>query len=947
MCTFNCRSVATDSRLSELLEETKKIKYDIIGISETKREVESHSTHRDGTGVFLGTRNKNSISGGVGFIVKSTLLPKILEVKFINHRVGYLTIKINNRFNCTIIQVYAPTADSDPQELADFYDNVEEVYLNCRSKYKMIIGDLNARIGSRQHGEVYIGTHSMEPRNESGELLATFCESNRVFHMNSQFQKPANRRWTHISPDQKHRHEIDHILANGKFVTDVSVLPSFTNGSDHRLLRSHLHINTSKTRHEQIKNRRPPKRVLDPMVASTISAYPSAREHPDIDQDYRSLVDTLKTLQDAAITQPLNHATNRITQATRQLLTQRRFMDRADPNFKLVSQKCREAIQRDHEEYASTRLLNAANQGKSMKRVARDIQDYKTVIPCLKVPETGEKVTSRLRMEQEIKKFYSRLFKSDLPAPPRTTPMSVEPPPELLLEEIASAINGFPKGKSAGEDKVTIDFLKCCHDNTLILIRDRFNYYLRSGKIPKSWKSSKTTLIHKKGDRENLENYRPICVLPVLYKVFTKCVLNRIRRSLEEAQPVEQAGFRRSFSTLDHIHAIQRVLEIGREYQIPLTLVFIDFHKAFDSVEPGSIWDCLRTQGVEQAYIELLKECYTGCTTTFTPFHKLVEVPVTRGVRQGDPISPNLFSACLEHVFRQMSWNEWKGHEDDYDTIPGIRVNGRNLTHLRFADDIVLVASDPRAASQMIQELVDRCRTVGLQINTSKTKVMKNRFAKDTPVSIKQGSSASNIEEVDEYVYLGRLLNARNELEPELHRRRRAAWAAFNNIKNTTDALTCPKTRSKLFDSIVLPALTYGSETWTFTKALAERVRVTHASLERRLVGLTLSQQRERDLHQEDIRQLSKVRDPLLYIKRRKLGWAGHIMRRADDRWTTLLQEWIPRDRKRPVGRPPMRWNDSLNKEISIRHGGRLTTSWTSIAKDRKDWCDVIRAHTS
>uniref|UniRef100_A0A8R1I6B2 Reverse transcriptase domain-containing protein n=1 Tax=Caenorhabditis japonica TaxID=281687 RepID=A0A8R1I6B2_CAEJA len=83
-----------------------------------------------------------------------------------------------------------------------------------------------------------------------------------------------------------------------------------------------------------------------------------------------------------------------------------------------------------------------------------------------------------------------------------------------------------------------------------------------------------------------LPNYRPICLLPVLYKAFTKCVLNRIRTTLEEAQPVEQARFRRSFSTIDHIHSIQRLLEVAREYQQPLKLVFIDFHKAFDSVEP-------------------------------------------------------------------------------------------------------------------------------------------------------------------------------------------------------------------------------------------------------------------------------------------------------------------------------------------------------------------------
>uniref|UniRef100_A0A8R1I811 Uncharacterized protein n=1 Tax=Caenorhabditis japonica TaxID=281687 RepID=A0A8R1I811_CAEJA len=79
--------------------------------------------------------------------------------------------------------------------------------------------------------ERFIGPRAMEPRNESGELLATLCESNRLWQMNSQFGKPSHRRWTHISSNKLHKHEIDHILANGKFVTDVSVVPSITTGS--------------------------------------------------------------------------------------------------------------------------------------------------------------------------------------------------------------------------------------------------------------------------------------------------------------------------------------------------------------------------------------------------------------------------------------------------------------------------------------------------------------------------------------------------------------------------------------------------------------------------------------------------------------------------------------------------------------------------------------------
>uniref|UniRef100_A0A8R1IP59 Endonuclease/exonuclease/phosphatase domain-containing protein n=1 Tax=Caenorhabditis japonica TaxID=281687 RepID=A0A8R1IP59_CAEJA len=141
---------------------------------------------------ILAKRNTTSEFGGVGFIVKSNLLPKIEEIKFLHHRIAYLTFQVDRRLSCTVFQVYAPVGDSDPEELADFYESLEEAYTACRSRYKLVVGDFNARMGPRQHTERFIGPHSMEPRNESGEL----------WHMNSQFGKSSHRRWTHISPNQ-------------------------------------------------------------------------------------------------------------------------------------------------------------------------------------------------------------------------------------------------------------------------------------------------------------------------------------------------------------------------------------------------------------------------------------------------------------------------------------------------------------------------------------------------------------------------------------------------------------------------------------------------------------------------------------------------------------------------------------------------------------------------
>ncbi|KAH7691315.1 hypothetical protein AAVH_40170, partial [Aphelenchoides avenae] len=112
-----------------------------------------------------------------------------------------------------------------------------------------------------------------------------------------------------------------------------------------------------------------------------------------------------------------------------------------------------------------------------------------------------------------------------------------------------------------------------------------FTLCLRTRRIPLKWKESRTVLLHKKGDTEDLKNYRPICLLPVIYKLFTKVVLNRITEQLDAAQPPEQAGFRSGFSISDHMQTLNQIQERAREKGMRLYLIFIDYEKAFDSIE--------------------------------------------------------------------------------------------------------------------------------------------------------------------------------------------------------------------------------------------------------------------------------------------------------------------------------------------------------------------------
>ncbi|KAK6763456.1 hypothetical protein RB195_023957 [Necator americanus] len=138
----------------------------------------------------------------------------------------------------------------------------------------------------------------------------------------------------------------------------------------------------------------------------------------------------------------------------------------------------------------------------------------------------------------------------------------------------------------------------------------------------------------------------------------------------------------------------------------------------------------------------------------------------------------------------------------------------------------------------------------------------------------------------------------------------RAAWAAFAAVRKATDQVMDQDLRAHLFDSTVLPALCYAAETWADTAATSKKLFTVHRALERCLLKFNWRAQHLAGLRSFTLKGKSRLRDPAEYVSKAKHRWAGHIVRRIDDRWTKRTLEWIQKDAKRPRGRPPTRWGD-------------------------------------
>ena len=208
-------------------------------------------------------------------------------------------------------------------------------------------------------------------------------------------------------------------------------------------------------------------------------------------------------------------------------------------------------------------------------------------------------------------------------------------------------------------------------------------------------------------------------------------------------------------------------------------------------------------------------------------------------------------------------------------------------------------------------------------MNMEKTKIMSNVHVVPVPVVV----GNDTLEVVDHYNYLGQIVKlGRSNFDKEVARRIQLGWAAFGKLRGIFSSKLPQCLKTKVFNQCVLPVMTYGSETWSLTADLLEKLRVTQRAMERAMLGVSLRDK----IRNEDIRRRTKVTDIAFRVCRLKWQWAGHIARRTDNRWGRKVLEWRPRIGKRSVGRPPTRWTDDIVKVAGNR--------WMQMADCRSMW---------
>ena len=152
-------------------------------------------------------------------------------------------------------------------------------------------------------------------------------------------------------------------------------------------------------------------------------------------------------------------------------------------------------------------------------------------------------------------------------------------------EEVRKAIRTMKSGKAPGADYVSAEMLKAGGEVTMGALTEIFEGIWKAEETPGGWKMGLIVKLPKKGDLSFCKNWRGITLLSITYKVFSSVILDRISEALDPLLHKEQAGFRKGRSCGDHIFTLRQILDQCQEWNTPFYANFVDFEKAFDSIQ--------------------------------------------------------------------------------------------------------------------------------------------------------------------------------------------------------------------------------------------------------------------------------------------------------------------------------------------------------------------------
>ena len=319
-----------------------------------------------------------------------------------------------------------------------------------------------------------------------------------------------------------------------------------------------------------------------------------------------------------------------------------------------------------------------------------------------------------------------------------------------------------------------------------------------------------------------------------MYKLFSTILYGRLYPMLDQYQAEDQAGFRKTYQTMDHL-ATYRLLEqkmsgVGNQNVDSDSGLHegIRLHLPQLYMEGIVIMQC-------RSWIRLpLEKIYKDQKASVQTDEESEIFDIQKGSKQGDPLSSLLFNTVLQYALKNvvLKWQRTKGM--------GIYLSDQDRDCLTNSDDVMLIATSKGQMQNMMWEFKEATKKVGLTIHPNKTKILSSESSMnpDTRRYMKIGDLGIEILAKSESVkYLGQRISFHQQETIEIKSRIRAAWATFRKYRQElTSKKYMLKLRLRLFDATVSPTLCYASGTWSPSREHERMIQSTQRKMLRLII---------------------------------------------------------------------------------------------------------------
>ena len=371
--------------------------------------------------------------------------------------------------------------------------------------------------------------------------------------------------------------------------------------------------------------------------------------------------------------------------------------------------------------------------------------------------ENGEIISNSAQVNKEIEDFYSKMYTSkitnnntsehnhnihtfidglDIPQLNMEEQEHLEN--DLTLEELKDALKSFADNKSPGEDGFTKEFYQAFFD---LLWKDLLNSYnaaFDKGSLSISQKRGTITLIPK-GDENlsDLKNWRPISLLNIDYKILSKVLAGRLEQYLPKLIHSDQTGFVNGRYIGQNIRLLSDIMEFSDSKRFQGIFLFVDFEKAFDTLEWSFISKTLEVFNFGSNFKKWFTVLYKGVQSSVLNGGFMTNYfEITRGVRQGCPLSPSLFILAVELLALKIRQNP---------NCEGIYLQNKQEVKIsQFADDTTIITNSTDSLKSHLQTIERFGTASGLKLNKKKTKAMWLGTMKHSTSNILEFKSTKN-----------------------------------------------------------------------------------------------------------------------------------------------------------------------------------------------------------